>query len=162
MSVAFRREGDDEHMEPKFEIPIPPGPNLVTVRGAALIAERLAEAEAALDGVTDEAEIKKLRRTLRYWSTRKATAELVEAGEDGVVGFGSTVQFRLNGKQRIITIVGDDEADPAAGLIAWSAPLARAMMGAEDGELVDFGGKSEAIEVLEVRVATVGADGSYK
>lgn len=149
-------------MEPKFEIPIPPGPNLVTVRGAALIAERLAEAEAALDGVTDEAEIKKLRRTLRYWSTRKATAELVEAGEDGVVGFGSTVQFRLNGKQRIITIVGDDEADPAAGLIAWSAPLARAMMGAEDGELVDFGGKSEAIEVLEVRVATVGADGSYK
>ena len=37
MSVAFRREGDDEHLEPKFEIPIPPGPNLVTARGAALI-----------------------------------------------------------------------------------------------------------------------------
>jgi hypothetical protein len=26
MSVAFRRESDDEHMEPKFELPIPPGP----------------------------------------------------------------------------------------------------------------------------------------
>ncbi|MFY7836105.1 MAG: GreA/GreB family elongation factor [Novosphingobium sp.] len=161
MSVAFRREGDDEHMEPKFEIPIPPGPNLVTVRGAALIAERLAEAKAALDGVTDEAEIKKLRRTLRYWSTRKATAELVDAGEDGIVGFGSTVQFRLNGKDRTVTIVGDDEADPAMGLIAWSAPLARAMMGAEDGELVDFGGKAEAIEVVAVRMATVGADDVY-
>lgn len=161
MSVAFRREGDDEHLEPKFEIPIPPGPNLVTVRGAALIADRLAEAEAALGGVTDEAEIKKLRRTLRYWSTRKATAEVVDAGDEGVVGFGSTVQFRLNGNDRTVTIVGDDEADPAAGLIAWSAPLARAMMGAEDGELVDFGGKAEAIEVVAARVAAVGAHGSY-
>lgn len=161
MSVAFRREGDDEHLEPTFEIPIPPGPNLVTPRGATLIVAKLEEAEAALEGVTDEAEVKKLRRTLRYWSTRKATAELVEAGEEGVVGFGSTVQFRLNGKERTVTIVGDDEADPAAGLIAYSAPLARAMMGAEDGELVDFGGKAEAIEVLAARGAVVGADGGY-
>ena len=36
MSVAFRREGDDEHLEPKFELPIPPGPNRVTARGLAL------------------------------------------------------------------------------------------------------------------------------
>ena len=38
MSVAFRRESDEEHLEPKFELPIPPGPNLVTARGLALIA----------------------------------------------------------------------------------------------------------------------------
>ena len=37
MSVAFRRESDDEHKEPKFDIPIPPGPNLVTERGLKLI-----------------------------------------------------------------------------------------------------------------------------
>ena len=43
MSVAFRREGDEEHLEPKFEIPIPPGPNLVTSRGLALIGARVAE-----------------------------------------------------------------------------------------------------------------------
>ena len=30
MSVAFRRESDEEHLEPKFELPIPPGPNYVT------------------------------------------------------------------------------------------------------------------------------------
>ena len=36
MSVAFRRESDEEHLEPKFELPIPPGPNLVTPRGAEL------------------------------------------------------------------------------------------------------------------------------
>lgn len=153
MSVAFRRESDDEHLEPAFEIPIPPGPNLVTARGAALIAQRLAEAETALEGVTDEAEIKKLRRTLRYWSTRQATAELTASPVDGTVGFGCTVRFALNGKEKAVSIVGDDEADPASGLIAWSAPLARAMMGAEEGELVDFGGKAEAIEVIAVSPA---------
>lgn len=153
MSVAFRRESDDEHLEPVFEMPIPPGPNLVTARGAALIAQKLAEAEAALQGVTDEGEIKKLRRTLRYWSTRAATAEVTGPPADGTVGFGCTVRFALNGKERSVTIVGDDEADPASGLIAWSAPLARAMMGAEEGELVDFGGKAEAIEVLAVSPA---------
>ena len=63
------------------------------------------------------------------------------------------MRFALNGKAKSITIVGDDEADPAGGLIAWSAPLARAMMGAEGGELVDFNGKAEAIEVIAVSPA---------
>src|SRR3546814_13208092 len=36
MSVAFRRESDDEHKEPEFELPIPVGPNLVTPRGNRL------------------------------------------------------------------------------------------------------------------------------
>ena len=153
MSVAFRRESDDEHLEPAFEIPIPPGPNLVTPRGAALIAQKLVEAEAALEGITDETEIKKLRRTLRYWSTRQATAELTAPPADGTVGFGCTVRFALNGKEKAVTIVGDDEANPTSGLIAWSAPLARAMMGAEEGELVDFNGKAEAIEVIAVSPA---------
>ena len=40
MSVAFRRESDEEHLEPKFELPFPPGPNLVTPRGLALIEGR--------------------------------------------------------------------------------------------------------------------------
>jgi hypothetical protein len=48
MSVAFRREGDEEHLEPKYELPIPPGPNLVTARGAAQIAAKVVELETAL------------------------------------------------------------------------------------------------------------------
>lgn len=161
MSVAFRRESDDEHLEPTFEIPIPPGPNLVTPRGAALIAARLAEAEAALNGITDEAELKKRRRALRYWSTRQATAEVQAMPAGGTVAFGCTVRLSLNGKKREVTIVGDDEADPAAGLITWSAPLARAVMGAEPGDFADFGGVDDAIEVLDVRPAQVGNDGGY-
>jgi len=68
------------------------------------------------------------------------------------VAFGSTVSFRgCGGKARAITLVGDDEADPAAGLLAFSAPLSRALFGAEAGDEVDFGGKEGAIEVLDVR-----------
>ena len=54
MSVAFRRESDEEHLEPKFEQPIAPGPNLVTARGLALIGERVETIEAAVAAETDE------------------------------------------------------------------------------------------------------------
>ncbi len=152
MSVAFRRDGDEEHLEPKFEIPIPSGPNRVTARGLARIAERVAGIEAQLAEATDEAEIAALKRDLRYWQTRQITAELMPVPGGETVEFGAIVTFRLNGKQRVLTLVGDDEADPAAGLIAWTAPLARALMGAEVGDLLDFGGREEAIEVLGITV----------
>ena len=64
--------------------------------------------------------------------------------------FGCTVAFALNGQQRSITIVGDDEASPPAGLLAFSAPLCRAMMDAEVGDRLDFGGRHEAIEILAI------------
>ena len=54
MSVAFRRESDEEHLEPKFELPIPPGPNVVTQRGYELIKARTDELEAAVDAADEE------------------------------------------------------------------------------------------------------------
>ena len=54
MSVAFRRESDDEHMEPKFELPIPPGPNWVTARGLRLTQEQVAALEAIDTAAMDE------------------------------------------------------------------------------------------------------------
>jgi transcription elongation GreA/GreB family factor len=135
-------------MEPKFELPLPPGPNLVTARGLALIQTKVVELEAApADGLPD-ADREQRRRELRYWRTRQATAQPMPAPTDGEVAFGSRVTFKLNGQKRQIDIVGDDEAEPTAGRLAFSAPLARAMMGAYDGESVDFGGKPGAIEVL--------------
>lgn len=150
MSVAFRREGDDEHLEPKFELPIPPGPNLVTPRGLALIEAKVAALAEQIAALTDEEQIKKARREWRYWSTRQSTARLMDAPDGDAVAFGCTVTFSLNGAERTITIVGDDEADPAAGLVSFTAPLARALMDAEVGEKVDFAGKPEAIEVIAV------------
>ncbi len=153
MSVAFRRESDDEHLEPKFEIPIPPGPNLVTARGLALIGERVAALEAQIAQGGDEAALNALKRDLRYWQTRQITAEPAPVPDGATVEFGTTVTFLLNGKRRMLAIVGDDEADPANGLISFSAPLSRALMGAEPGEVLPFGGKDDAIEVLAVAVS---------
>ncbi|MBW6530217.1 GreA/GreB family elongation factor [Sphingomonas sp. RRHST34] len=150
MSVAFRRESDDEHLEPRFELPIPPGPNLVTTRGRALIDERIADLESALAAAEGEEARKAVARDLRYWKTRRATAIETAARADGVVGFGTCVTFTLDGRERRVTIVGDDEADPASGLLALSAPLARALLGASEGESVAFNGREEAIEVLNV------------
>ena len=153
MSVAFRRESDDEHLEPKFEIPIPPGPNLVTARGLALIGERVTALEAQIAQGGDEAALNALKRDLRYWQTRQITAEPAPVPDGATVEFGTTVTFLLNGKRRMLAIVGDDEADPANGLISFSAPLSRALMGAEPGEVLPFGGKDDAIEVLAMNVS---------
>lgn len=150
MSVAFRRESDEEHLEPKFELPVPPGPNLVTARGRELIDARVAALEAEVAATEDAEASKALRRDLRYWHTRQTTAIETAARQDGVVGFGSRVTYLLAGRERTVTLVGDDEADPAAGLLAFSAPLARAMMGAEEGETLPFNGRDDAIEIVAV------------
>jgi transcription elongation GreA/GreB family factor len=150
MSVAFRRESDEEHLEPKFELPIPPGPNFVTPRGLALIRARVDELETAASAEADEEARKVVERDLRYWRTRLATAESAPAPAEGEAGIGSQVTFRLAGKERSLTITGHDEADPDAGLIAFSAPLARALMGAAAGDFADFNGREEAIEILAV------------
>lgn len=150
MSVAFRRESDDEHLEPKFEIPIPPGPNLVTSRGFARIEAKVVELETALPSVSDEAQVAKLRRELRYWRTRLATARIAEVPDGTHVAFGCRVRLKVNGREQDVSIVGDDEAEPQAGLLAFSAPLCRAIMDAEVGERVAFAGKADAIEVLAI------------
>ena len=148
MSVAFRRESDEEHKEPRFELPIPAGANLVTARGLALIDDQVRALEAQLDGLEGEEARAPLLRDLRYWHTRQTTAQIAPPPEDGVAVIGSRMRFRMGGRDRVIDIVGHDEADPAANRIAFQAPLAAAMIGAEAGERVDFNGRAEAIEIL--------------
>jgi len=150
MSVAFRRESDEEHKEPRFELPIPVGPNLVTAAGLAQAEARVAALTAEIAAGPDEARLAEAGRALRYWRTRVATAELAPPPPADEAGFGSRVAFRLNGQERTIDIVGDDEADPAAGRIAFSAPLARALIGAGPGDFSDFGGQADAIEIVAV------------
>ena len=51
------------------------------------------------------------------------------------VRFGATVELAdEDDNRRSLTIVGDDEADASAGNIGWSAPLARALIGARVGD----------------------------
>ncbi len=150
MSVAFRRESDEEHKEPRFELPIPVGPNLVTPNGLAQIETRVADLEALVKAEGNSAALEEAKRDLRYWRTRLATAQLAPPPQPDEVGFGSRVGFRHKGALRWIDIVGDDEADPSAGRISFSAPLARAMIGACVSDLVDFAGEAEAIEILTI------------
>ena len=121
MSVAFRRDSDEEHLEPKFELPIPPGPNLVTPRGLAMIEARNAELEAAVAAASAEA-LAELQRDLRYWRARLATAQLAPSASGEVVALGTTVTIEQDGKRRALTIVGHDESEPASGRIAFHRP----------------------------------------
>ncbi|GAA0669528.1 transcription elongation GreA/GreB family factor [Sphingomonas insulae] len=153
MSVAFRRESDEEHLEPKFELPIPTGPNLVTRAGKALIETRIAALKQALEQALAQAgaeAVDAIRRDLRYWQTRRTTAVPTAAPADGSAGFGTRVQVTIGGRERAIAIVGDDEADPRADRLAFGAPLARALIGAEPGDILPFGGRDDAIEVVAV------------
>jgi len=150
MSVAFRRESDEEHKEPKFELPLPPGPNMVTAHGLALIEAKVAELEAAVAAGGEEEALEGLKRELRYWNTRRTTAQIAPVPEEGVVGIGSRVRIRMAGKERVIDLVGHDEADPSADRLSFQAPLAKALIGAEEGEKVDFAGKAQTIEIVEI------------
>ncbi len=150
MSVAFRRESDEEHLEPKFELPIPPGPNYVTPAGLALIEARVAELEASIDAGGTEDQLKAIKRDLRYWRQRHSSAIPAPAPAPGAVGIGSTVTFTLRDKQQSMTITGHDEADPANNKIAFASPLARALLGLSKGDFGDFGDKEEAIEIEQV------------
>lgn len=150
MSVAFRRESDEEHKEPRFERPIAPGPNRVTERGRERIRSEVERLRTAVAGMEAGEAREALARDLRYWTTRLTTAELVPPPEPGVVGFGSTVRFRLAGTERQLTIVGGDEADPDKGTVSFTAPLARALSGAMADERVPFTGAEGALHILSV------------
>lgn len=150
MSVAFRRESDEEHKEPKFELPLPPGPNLVTMRGLALIEAKVKELEASIAAHEADPETDNERRELRYWLTRQTTAQLAPPPEPDQVCFGSRVTFLLNGRKRVVDIVGDDEAEPTNDRLSFSAPLSQALIGGEVGDLLDFNGKPGAIEITAI------------
>jgi transcription elongation GreA/GreB family factor len=154
MSVAFRRESDEDHKEPTFELPIPAGPNWVTARGLALIADEVARLTAAVPvAPTDEAR-KVVQRDLRYWQTRLSTAQLAPVPAAGEVAIGATVRFTLNGRARTLTITGHDEADPAHDRIGFAAPLARAMVGASVGDSLAYQGVDDAITILTAAPTT--------
>ena len=149
MSVAFRRESDEEHKEPRFERPIPSGPNYVTPRGLKLIVDKIAELEAMLAATVEETEREGIARDLRYWHTRQVTAIEAPPPPPTEVAFGSRLRIRAGTSERTIQIVGDDEADPSLGRIPISAPLARALVGAGEGDRIDFGAGLEVLEILE-------------
>ena len=150
MSVAFRRDSDEEVLEPRFDRPIPPGPNLVTAHGLGRIEARIVALDVELAGALADVDRTERERERRYWRVRLGSAQLAPPPPPGQAGFGSRVRFLLGGKERTVSIVGSDEADAAGRAIGFTAPLARALMQARVGDRLDFQGKAGAIEVLGI------------
>jgi transcription elongation factor GreA len=73
---------------------------------------------------------------------------------EGRIVFGATVELEdlEDGKKAIYQIVGDDEADLENGKISISSPIARALIGKEEGDVATFSspGGSREVEILSV------------
>ena len=153
MSRAFVKEAD-EALEEFPERPVSPHPNFVTAEGLALLdatLARLHQEHAAAQAASDRAALARLARDLRYWTSRRATAQLISAASSpSAVQFGCTVSIlREDGRRQTYRIVGEDEADPSHGTISYVSPVARALTGRKVGDVVRAG-TSDA-EVIEVK-----------
>jgi transcription elongation GreA/GreB family factor len=159
MSVAFTKEEDSEAAAANLpDRPISPHPNLVTASGLALIEAALAQAQAAYGAAqaggeinTDRTAMARATRDLRYWSARRATAQLIEpTGAADEVMFGRRVTLdREDGRRQVFRIVGEDEADPAKGAISYLSPIARGVLGKSVGDVVEVGGTEVEIVAVE-------------
>jgi transcription elongation GreA/GreB family factor len=152
MSRAFIKEDTNAGPEALPELELGDGPNLVTQRGFDRIAEKLAALEAEFAAARDDGTRNRVSRDLRYWSVRKASAQIVVAQNCDSVAFGCRVTIARNGRRQTLEIVGEDEADPAQARINWRAPLAVAILGTKPGETVTWEARRppEEIEILAI------------
>lgn len=149
MSRAFVKETGESAPPP--ERMVEDGPNPVTPEGLRQIEAHVARLEDAMKIEANVLLRETMARDLRYWSVRKANAEVVQPSTDGKVGFGSTVTIERGGRQQTFRIVGVDEADAAKGLISFRAPLANAVLGARVEEIVEATEPLGEIEILDVK-----------
>lgn len=160
MSRAFVDEASADSRDedaPEYKIPLPPGArNYVTPEGAerlqaelrslesgerpALAAEilRLSRDPTNSDALaTARRRLARIDRRIEYLSRMAGLAEVLSRPASGYdrVRFGARVVIRDgNGPPASFQIVGVDESDPDSGLVGWTAPLARALMGKAPGD----------------------------
>lgn len=142
MSKAFTKEDDAEQpVVIRHRPPLPEGtPNYVTARGLQILRAELAAAEPGA---------RRLELEHRIGSAVVATPP---ANRDEV-RFGARVTIRAdNGEIRQVQIVGIDEANPAAGLIAFMSPFARALLGRHVGDSVTLRAPkgTEELEIVAI------------
>lgn len=163
MSRAFTREDDGSAPEALPDLPQSPYPNYVTPAGLAALRARRDAARARLAALLprkDETDarlpIAMAERDLRYIDERLRRAIPVDPATQppGVAAFGAEVEVEdADGRRQVYRIVGEDEADPAAGLITPFSPLGRALIGTRPGDVAVWdrpAGRVE-LEILAVR-----------
>jgi len=127
MSRAFVKEDSDRPEPPIVRTP-GDNPNYVTAEGLQKLHDALAASQAAND-----------TRNVTYYEQRIESAIVDDPAthKRNVVAFGSTVTtLDQSGKRTRVKIVGEDEADPTAGLISWTSPYAQALLDHRAGKKV--------------------------
>jgi transcription elongation GreA/GreB family factor len=157
MSRAFVKDQDDsEAIEDFSDRPISSNPNYVTPRGLKLMDAEISALRHSLAEAQrneDRSSISRVSRDLRYWVERRTTAHLIEPPADPKqVAFATRVTIRRDdGRTVSYAIVGEDEADLKQGFIAYTVPLARALLGNVTGDVVEIsGGEAEIIRIEPV------------
>ena len=103
--------------------------------------------------------LREIDRRLRFLSKRLEIAEIVDPTRQqhlDRVFFGATVTYDQAGAERTVTIVGIDETDAEHGRVSWLSPIARALMKAQEGDVVSLRSPTgvEPIEVVEIKYGT--------
>jgi transcription elongation factor GreB len=179
MSKAFVKESDEEVDRPEEPSALPVGfKNYMTPQGHRQLQEELkrllrVERPNVVDVVSwaagngDRSEngdyiygkrrLREIDRRIRFLSKRLEIAHVVDPAQQknlDQVFFGATVTYaHERGTERTITIVGVDEADLDRGQVSWVSPIARALMKAHEGDILEFRTLAgiEQIEVLDIR-----------
>jgi transcription elongation factor GreB len=164
MSRAFVSESDADFQEddvPALKIPLPPGAkNYMTPEGAekmrselnALVKDERPKLSAKLSHTVTESEkldretmlrdrrrLREIDRRIEYLTEMVDIIEVVDPSKQDPqrVLFGASVMIKdEKGLDRIYRIVGVDESNPSDGKISWLSPVAKAMFGAREGEVV--------------------------
>lgn len=162
MSRAFVNEDAGADRPDLPELPVPPGPNLVTPRGLAALQAKIARRQADLAALKarpdrlDKLPEAAAERDLRWLEARLKAAVVIDPAAHGLteVAFGLAVTVADGeGVETTYEIVGEDEADAPRHRIAPNSPLARALLGAQVGDVVTWTRPSGSLDLEVIRIA---------
>src|SRR5471032_848097 len=108
------------------------------------------------DYIYGKKRLREIDRRVRYLSKRLANAEVVDPARRArtdQVFFGATVTCaNARDEERTVKIVGVDEVDLEKGHVSWISPIAKALLKAEEGDVVKLRtpGGIEEIEIVKV------------
>jgi transcription elongation factor GreB len=106
--------------------------------------------------------LREIDRRLAYLAKVMKAAKVVDPAKQedrNQVRFGATIEIAdEDDNRRTLTIVGDDETNASAGRIGWSAPLARALIGAKIGDerIVRLPAGEKSYEVMAISYPAAG------
>jgi transcription elongation factor GreB len=124
-----------------------------TVSWAASLGDRSENA----DYIYGKRRLREIDRRLAYLGRVMKEAKVVDPTRQlarSEVRFGAVVELADDDdRRRVVTIVGNDEADAGRSMIGWSAPLARALIGARVGDqrIVRLPAGEKSYEVIAIR-----------